>query len=36
VAELSDDGDENSLFAKADKALYQAKNNGRNLVISSV
>ncbi len=35
VAELSNGGDEKTLFERADRFLYQAKNRGRNQVVSS-
>lgn len=34
LAEMHDDDDANSLFDRADKALYRAKNSGRNRVAS--
>ncbi len=35
IAQLSNNEDKDSLFQKTDKALYQAKNNGRNQVVAS-
>ncbi len=35
VAELSNGGDEKTLFEKADRFLYKAKDRGRNQVVSS-